>query len=64
MDKKYHTIKVTNTDGEHIEFKMHWEAEMIEWINKFKQILKWLTYTDKLVESVFTVDECGQPKDG
>ena len=57
MKNEYQEITVKNTEGETITLKLWWEADMFEWIENFKIILRWLTFPDNLIKETFPKEE-------
>lgn len=57
MENEYQEITVKNTDGETITLKIKWDADIYEWIENIKVILRWLTFSEKLIEKTFPKEE-------
>lgn len=57
MKVEHYEVTVKNTSGDIIHLKIGWEADIFEWIRNFKVILKWLTFSDKLIADSFIEKE-------
>lgn len=57
MKHEYQEITVRNSEGETITLRILWDADIFEWIENFKVILKWLTFGDGLIKDVFPKEE-------
>jgi len=57
-DYKNHEIIVTDGEGKKITLELHWDADIYEWQETFKVILKWLTFGDELINDIFCDDDC------
>jgi hypothetical protein len=55
---KPHEITVIDSEGDKLTLTICWDADIYEWQDKFKVILKWLTFGDELVNDIFCDDEC------
>jgi len=58
MENEPHKIIVIDGyDGNKIELSLHKDANINEWINNFKVILKWITFSDEMINKIFKEDE-------
>lgn len=55
---KPHEITVVDSEGNKLTLTICWDADIYEWQDKFKVILKWLTFGDELINDIFCDDEC------
>jgi hypothetical protein len=55
---KPHEITVIDSEGDKLTLTICWDADIYEWQDKFKVILKWLTFGDELINDIFCDDEC------
>jgi len=61
----YHFIEVTEAHtGEKLSFSVHWEANINDWVNKLKLILKFITFDDKTIDEYLLTDETIEEKNG
>ena len=60
MDEIYkpHEVTITNSDGDKLSLTIHWDANIYEWQDAFKVILKWLTFHEDQVHDIFCDDDC------
>jgi hypothetical protein len=53
MDKfRDSKITVVNSDGKKIAFSLPWNADIYEWVDIFRTILKWLTFLEDNIKEV------------
>jgi hypothetical protein len=55
--RKPHKITVVDSDGQELSLTLHWDADIYEWIEAFKVILKWLTFGDELIKEALSPEE-------
>ena len=58
MDNQYYEITVKSPhNGEEIKIKLHWEADVWDWQNVFKQVMTWVTFHPDTVQQIFTLTD-------
>lgn len=58
MDSQYYEITVKSPhNGEEIKIKLHWEADIWDWQNVFKQVLSWVTFHPDTIQDIFALTE-------
>ena len=56
-ENKYHLITVKNPDGEEIILSLPWDANLDDWMEKFKVILLWLTFDEQTIDETLEQEE-------
>jgi len=57
MDVKHQEITIRQPNGKTLTIKLYWDADIFEWIHTFRTILKWLTFSDGLINDKFPEEE-------
>jgi len=57
IESKYYEITIKSPEEEELKLKVHWDSSINDWIDKFKVILKWLTFHDDTIKEVFPEEE-------
>ena len=57
MEDEYNEITVKDAYDRMLTLKVSWDADIYEWINNFKVILKWLTFCDGTIKRAFPEEE-------
>lgn len=58
-DFKGNKITVTNFNGEELSLTISDDADIYEWEKTLRIILKWVTFSDQLIDEILGKDENG-----
>jgi len=57
LDEKPVEITVRKSDEERLQLTLHWDSDLFDYIEAFKVILYWLTFTPEAIKEVFPEEE-------
>jgi hypothetical protein len=57
-ENKQYEVTIKSPENEELHLKLHWDSSINDWVEKFKVILKWVTFHNTTInEHLFTDDD-------
>ena len=56
-ENKPHKITVINSDGNEMSLTLHWDADITEWMDAFRVILKWTTFQEDTIREFLPTED-------
>lgn len=57
-ENQYYTVSIKSPEGEELTLKIHCDADINDWTEKLKVVLKWVTFQEGTInEHLFTNDD-------